>query len=379
MRICIDGIGVTKLHGTGLYTYTCELLQNLFEMYPQPSYDLIWDESSHIDGWENTGKINFFNLSKRDELNGLKAIKDHITGNKINLFHSPNNGLSIPPDGKGKSACKYVITAHDLIAFTIPEMVDEKYLNRFLQTFPKAAEEADRIIAVSDSIKKQLANVLALPNDRIDVIYPGCSSQFSLMNKEHCMKFLKDNYHIQGDIILFAGSVHIRKNLETLLRVFREIKMSFKGLKLVLAGKVDGKRQEYYLELKGLAKDLGIENELIFTGTVEYKHMPYFYNASKCAVNLSDYEGFPMTAIEAISCGVPAICSNTASFIETVGDKALLVNAKQEKEVKYAILEALNSGDDSEALINKSNRVKKEFNWNRAIKDHIRLYESLLS
>ncbi|GMQ61957.1 hypothetical protein AN2V17_11870 [Vallitalea sp. AN17-2] len=41
-----------------------------------------------------------------------------------------------------------------------------------------------------------------------------------------------------------------------------------------------------------------------------------------------------MTTVEAISCGIPAICSNRASFTEIVGDKAILVNAKNEKEVK---------------------------------------------
>ncbi len=377
MKICIDGIGTAKLPGTGLYTYTYELLQNLFCIYPQPDYHLIWDESSPINQWENRRNVDFLPLMRRNESDNSKAILEYLTGNGINLFHSPNNGLSIPLEGE-KGTCKYVMTIHDVIAFTNPEMVDDKYLRRFQLTLPKAAEKADKIIAVSGSIKNQLMNVLGVPDDKIDVIYPGCSNQFRPLDKENCREFIKNQYHIQGDIIFYAGSIHIRKNLVTLLRVFSDIKKNNKGLKLVIAGKIEGKRQEHYSILKDLAKYLKIEDDLIFVGIVDYKYMSYFYNASRCFVNLSDYEGFPMTAIEAINCGIPTICSNIQPFLETVGDKALLVNPKNQEEIKNAILEALDRKNQVWDLMNDSNSIEKEYSWNETIRNYVRLYENLL-
>ncbi len=270
------------------------------------------------------------------------------------------------------------MTIHDVIAFTNPEMVDDKYLRRFQLTLPKAAEKADKIIAVSGSIKNQLMNVLGVPDDKIDVIYPGCSNQFRPLDKENCREFIKNQYHIQGDIIFYAGSIHIRKNLVTLLRVFSDIKKNNKGLKLVIAGKIEGKRQEHYSILKDLAKYLKIEDDLIFVGIVDYKYMSYFYNASRCFVNLSDYEGFPMTAIEAINCGIPTICSNIQPFLETVGDKALLVNPKNQEEIKNAILEALDRKNQVWDLMNDSNSIEKEYSWNETIRNYVRLYENLL-
>ncbi len=100
MKICIDGIGTAKLPGTGLYTYTYELLQNLFCIYPQPDYHLIWDESSPINQWENRRNVDFLPLMRRNESDNSKAILEYLTGNGINLFHSPNNGLSIPLEGE---------------------------------------------------------------------------------------------------------------------------------------------------------------------------------------------------------------------------------------------------------------------------------------
>jgi glycosyltransferase involved in cell wall biosynthesis len=377
MKICIDGIGTAKLYGTGLYSYTYELLENLFCMYPQPGYHIIWDESTPVDQWENRKNIDYFPLIKRNETNNLKEIMEYLTGNGIDLFHSLNNGLSIPYE-EVKGTCKYVITIHDVIALTNPEMVDDKYLRRFQDTLPKAAEKADRIIAVSDCIKKQLMKALGIPNDKIDVIYPGCANQFRPMDKENCREFIKNHYHIYGDIIFYAGSIHIRKNLVTLMRVFSDIKRNYKDLKLVIAGKTDGKRQEHYLKLMDWAKYLKIEKDLIFVGIVDYKYMPYFYNASRCFINLSDYEGFPMTAVEAVSCRVPTICGNTAPFPEIVGDKAILVNPKHEQEIKDAILEALADKDHALDFMKDCHRIEKDYSWDETIRKHIRLYETLL-
>lgn len=378
MKICIDGIGISLLQGTGLYTYTYELLDNLFESYPQPGYEIICDREVDISKWSANKKIYWLNIQENKTENRERLIEGHISEHKINIFHSPNNGLRLPMKEHKDNKCKYVITVHDVISASNSNLVDGKYLNRFQKVFPDSIDKADRIVAVSEFIKYEIIKYFNVPEKKIEVIYPGCGERFKHMEADESREFLKNTYNIEGDIILYAGSMHIRKNLKRLINVFKYISNQDRDIKLVIAGKNDGKRYEHYVELKQYAKSLGLQDKVYFTGTVEYKDMPYLYNAAKCVVNLSDYEGFPLSSIEALSCGTPVVCSNTEVFKETISRNAIMVDTRSEKEIREAVLGVISDKSYRAEVLENSTKIKDKFRWDKVIRKYVRLYESLV-
>ncbi len=373
MKICIDSLAITKLHGTGLCSYNFEFINNLMQIYPQPKYDLICDEDIQIPMWDKYRNITYTRLNLNRRQNNYINLEEYIKNNNIHIYHSPNNGLSIP----FKKHCKQVITVHDLIPVMNKEYADQKYLKKFMDIFPRAIEESDKIIAVSNFIKKGIMDNFNICEDKIEVIYPGCSDIFRPIKKEECKVVIQNKYKINRDYLLCVGSIHKRKNLEKIFEIFKEIKKANHNLKLVIVGKCDGKREAYYYGLKVLARNFGIEDSVIFTGVVEYADMPYFYNGSKLVLNLSDYEGFPMSSIEAMACKKAVICSNSSSFKEVLGNEAILLNPNDKMLIKDIILEIINNKEYRINIEQEGKIQSEKYIWDDSNKKLVNVYESI--
>jgi|GEM_PF-2433960 len=314
MKMCIDGLSISHMHGTGYYSYTYGLLSSLFEKYPQPEYDLVWDTDLIIPDWFKYKNISYSKLQINRANNDYKLLEEHLKNSKTDLYYSPNNGLSIPEH----KVCKYILTVHDLSPVSCSSLVDNKYYHKFTTRFPEAIKKADSIIAVSEFIKNEIIKFYKIPDKKIEVVYPACSKIFKPLDLMTARTFLRERYHIEGKFILYAGSVHSRKNLDILIKTLKLLLRETNNIKLVIVGNIDAKRKEYYLTLKSLTEKLEIQDHVVFTGTVDFCDMPYFYNCADCTVNLSSYEGFPTTAVEAATCNSPVICLRNSSFEEVI-------------------------------------------------------------
>lgn len=372
MKICVDSIGISHLMGTGLGSFTLEFLKNLLYMYPQPNYDLLYDNSCSKFNIKRNTNISIYNLNVNRLDNDYSNIESHIISNKVNIYHSPNNGFSIPKNKK----CHYIITVHDLLPVVNPSYVDDKYLKKFNMVFPNAIKNSDKIIVVSDFLKEQLRNYFDVPDKKILVNYPGCSTIFAPKNKESCENILSSKYNINGDYILHVGSIHIRKNLEKLIKAFKYINLDYRDLKLVLVGNYQRKRRKYFHEIEYLIEDLKLSNSVIFTGLVDYYDMPYFYSNAKCVLNLSKYEGFPLSSLEAMACNTPVIWNNKLFFREVFGDAGLAIDANDNDKLVNSISNVLFNNNFKQDIVKKQKDVCLKYKWEKNILSTIKLYES---
>lgn len=370
MNICIDGFGATSLKGTGHYTYTKNLINGLLETYPQPQYSLLW-QGEDISGKWKKHKLVCENLEVDRINNDLKTLEQYLTENKISLFHSPYNGFSIP-DNK---VCKYVITVHDLIAKTHAELVDENYKKKFNQVFSKAAQRADKVIAVSEFIKWELVSCFDIDAAKIQVIYPWVD-KVEAMELSSSRELLINKYNISFDYILSIGSIHPRKNLFNLIRAFKESELFKEGFKLILAGSKDGKRQNHYLQLKAFVDKMDMKDSVIFLGQIDYEDVQHLYKCARCMVGLSEYEGFPQVFLEAMTIGIPVICGRNSSFEEVVGKAGHYVDIKDVAQIKRTLRKVtLYESEDkiAEGLIQSA-----RFDKNESLKKIVSVYENLV-
>lgn len=374
MRVCIDSIGISRLKGTGLTIFTFEFLKNLLYMYPHPQYDLLYDElKPEFDmGKNNKAEFLDLNINRRD--NYYENIENYIVNNKVDIYHSPNNGFSIPKNKK----CYYITTVLNLLPVVNRNYVDDKYFEKFSKVFPDAIKNSDKIIVLSKFLAEQLRNYFDVPDKKIFVNYPGCSKIFTPKNIEGCDTILSSKYSIKGDYILYAGSIHRRKNLEKLIRAFKYVNSIYKNLKLILVGNIEGKRKEYYEKLKLLVKDLNLDESIIFTGTVNYNDMPYFYSKAKCVINLSKYEGFPLSSIEAMACNTPVVWHNENFFREVLGDSGLMVDANNNEMLVDTMLGIISTDSLKEDIIRKQRETVSKYKWENNIINTVRIYESFL-
>ena len=76
--------------------------------------------------------------------------------------------------------------------------------------------------------------------------------------------------------------------------------------------------------LTNLVRELGIEQNTVFTGYVSDKTLNMLYNCCDVFLFPSLYEGLGIPILEAMQCHAPVISSNTSSMIELVGDSEFL-------------------------------------------------------
>ncbi|EDK35716.1 glycosyltransferase family 4 protein [Clostridium kluyveri] len=373
MRIGIDGRAAKWYRGTGIGTYTYQLIKclnnidsiNNYLLFMPESFknDIYLKKNFKLDNAPQSDKINFW-----EEIN----IPNIIKNNKIDLYHVPQNGVGLPINKN----CRFIITLHDVIPYRMPETVSNRYLKIFSEYIPKIVPLCDGIITVSNFSKKDIVKSFNYPENKIYVTHLASEDIYKPMDKRISRYVARKYYSITEDYILYVGGFSPRKNILGLIDSFSKLITSYKKpLFLVIAGK----KGESYAIYKERTEKLNISDKVLFPGFISIEHLPYIYNAAELFVYPSFYEGFGLPPIEAMACGIPVITSNTTSLPEVVGKGALLINPLNKTNLCEAMLEVLSDNNLKNKLISYGIKRSSELNWKKTIKNTINIYNKIMN
>lgn len=307
MKICIDGIGASKLSGTNMYSYTRELLSTVNSSNKFNQIFTVWDSFPLKKYFVRLQNINYIPLNIDRTASNYDDLLTFLKESNIDIYHSPNNGFSIPKE----KYCKYVCTIHSLYPVKNKEFTDESYYNKFKSIVPASLDNCDKIIAVSDFTKQELISEYNTAEDKIAVINPKCSSIFIDIGTSFALSFLKKHYNISRPFIFYAGSITERKMLDKVILLLKVINQKNTNIDLVIAGSYNGKREPYYKKIRDMIVQNHLEDNVHFLGRIRFSHMPVFYTGAICTIDFSEYNDFPLSIIEAINCSSFVLCNKT--------------------------------------------------------------------
>lgn len=371
MKILIDCRSINLHSGTGIGTYTRNLVHNLINMNKKDIFNLIWTGS--IDNNYNKSNTNISLISaKYSSFYDEYFIPNLIESNNEDLYHIPQNGLGFPLSNK----LNVVVTIHDLIPYIMPETVGSSYLNKFIHDMPDIVASSKGIFTVSEYSKKDILRFFPkYPAEKIYVTPLAAAPNFKPISKELCKSYIKQYYKITDPFILYVGGFSSRKNVKSLILSYFKIFSSFKRPhKLVLAGAIKDSAKE----LIDLVMTMGMGNYIIFPGYVDDNILPIFYNAAETFVYPSLYEGFGLPPLEAMSCKTPVITSNTTSIPEVTGDCSLLIDPNDVESLSTSLLKLLNSNDLKEELSKKGYKRSLQFSWRQTAKKTFEAYKKII-
>lgn len=271
----------------------------------------------------------------------------------------------------------YVVTVHDLIRYFDlrglgpfihrPNVRDRAYLRLDYAGIRRAAA----VIAVSHTTRRDLYVHLGIPEERIFVVYEGV---------DHAVFRPLPGRPLEEPYLLFVGSEHPRKNLPAVLQALALLKRKrrFRDLKLLKVGRPGGREAPFRARTLAAIAELGLERDVVFREGMSDEELARCYANAACLVLPSRYEGFGFPPLEAMACGCPVVVSTAGSLPEIAGGAALLVAPDDVAGLAAAAERLLVDPAARRELVERGLRRAHEFSWERAARETLAVYESLL-
>lgn len=289
------------------------------------------------------------------------AIKAH----KIDLFHEFS--LISPVIKK----CRTVLTVYDLAHLYLPECytyMTRLYLNSLLS---RSIKQADSIIAISESSKRDIMEHFKIAPEKIKVVYAGIDEIFRPIDDMEELERIKKVYRIKGDFILTVSLISPRKNLIRLIEAFKALRDQKKiDSQLVIVGRKAWLYEDVFREVASS----GLEEDVIFCGHIPREHLLCLYNAATLFAYPSLYEGFGLPILEAMACATPVMASNVSSMPEVCGEAALLVDPYDIEELASAIADIVSKPHLRQTLIKRGLEQVSKFSWKKTAEETLAVY-----
>jgi glycosyltransferase involved in cell wall biosynthesis len=206
-------------------------------------------------------------------------------------------------------------------------------------------------------MKKQLIERYQADENKIQVIYNGIDTlrYFGLTNKK-------------GKMILFLGRLTNQKGPYFFLHTAKKVLEKEKDALFVIVG-----RGEKMPELIKQGFDLGIMDNVIFTGFISEQELLYAFSRASVYVMPSVAEPFGITALEAIASGTPLIVSKTAGVAETVSH-CFKVDYWDTHEMANQIISILKYPCLQRCMRENSIRELQDLSWGKVAQQTIDVY-----
>lgn len=368
MKFSIDARGINLYKGSGIGTYTENLLRELLNIDTKNNYSIFWTGENYEAYKKNNSKI-IFTSKKHGAFYENYYYPNYIEENNIDMHHIPQNGIGL----NELYTSPIVVTIHDLIPYILPETVGRGYLERFLRDMPLIVRDSKVILTVSEYSKRDIIKFFPFVNEEKIFVTPlAANKSYKPLNKTNCIEYIKNKYSIDSPFILYIGGFSTRKNVKELIIAFNKIQKSLKkNYKLVLCGSI----RDEGIKLQELCKELLMDDKIIFTGFVPDDELPLFYNAAEVFIYPSSYEGFGLPPLEAMSCATPVITSNLTSIPEVTKDCAILINPFDKDELASSILTLLNSESLLQEYSEKGYNNSLNFTWENTAIATLKAYE----
>ena len=276
-----------------------------------------------------------------------------------------------------RSPCPRVVTLHDMSLYRYPEYFNwkKRYLSRLLLS--KVVRRAEGIITVSDFSRREIVQLLGIPERNVDVVYEAPSPAYRPITERAILEEVRRRYHLPDRFILCVATFEPRKNLGRLLAAFENLSRHNGRLKdtgLVLAGGPGWKNRL----LKEQIRRVGSNGRLLNLGYFPEEDLPALYSLAHVVAYPSIYEGFGLPIVEGMACGVPVLTSNRASMKEVAGSAAYLVDPEDVDDIRKGLETILLHPDLARELSERGRERASELSWDKAAGETLEVYRRVL-
>lgn len=354
MRILIeDGFALERRGGIGRYTRF--LLENL----PQVGFEPLLPSRPSWRGGRTLRRLQYLWW-----LNS--ALASEAEKKTVSLVHFTN---FVTPLRKTKRL-PWIVTLHDLAVWRVPEAFPRGYAAYLRTAIGWSVRHADKVVTVSRAIKREITEILGLPEEKVAVIPNAVDPLFLSASKlppekrqslRHRLGFSQESY-----LLLYVGALERRKNLPVLFQALESLWRKRIPVALLLVGKVG--HGFVPPASSPFWRHLGSPND---------EELVRLYDLADALVLPSLYEGFGFPVVEALARGLRPILSDIPVFREVAGPFGVYFPPEDTQALEERILEAMNTKEPHNATPPHSEWVQR-FHPERVLQAYKALYEEVV-
>ncbi len=349
-----------KLEGIGWFTY--ETMKRITRSHPEHQFLFLFDRDWDPDFVfaDNVTPIKVWPPARHPYLWKYwfeHALPGIFKKYKPDLFISTDGMLSLT------AQVPTILVVHDLAYIEFPHHIPKLTYSFLKSHTPRYLSKAASIITVSAFSKQDIIDKYQVPEDKIQVVANGASSQFMPLDDETqsiVRKRITDNH----PYFIYVGSIHPRKNVGMLLQAYDALrKEGVCNHKLLIVGRFAWKTGETYTTYNAMQ----FKDDVIFAGSMNQTQLTEAIGAADALVYPSLFEGFGIPVLEARYAGVPVICSNRSSLPEVGGEHAVYFNPESAEDIARAMHIFLrNRTELKKYALETAQQAKNTFNWDKS-------------
>jgi len=360
MKIAIDATESfwPRLTGTGVYTR--QLLRHLQPSLTGDELTVLGIRATNVDtSFVHTGSLRLLRSPRYRSVWSQIRLPLHLVAHQYDVLHVPGHKLpAIAP-------CKTVVTIHDLAFLKFPETFKPLHRQRLVWFTRNAVRRTDRIIAISESTKRDLCELLHIRDERIDVVHHGVDHELFRPDVAPAAR--------TAPYILSVGTLQPRKNYTMLIRAFKRLcEKRPEPIELLIAGQRGWMCEEIEAEANRTPR-------VHLLGYVSDDQLPALYTGAAVIAMPSLYEGFGLPLLEAMACGAPVVAANVSCFPEVVGNAAVMLDPTDEESWAATLSELLNDPSRRESLRRNGMARAAEFTWERTASQTLAIYRKAVA
>ncbi|MEI6040019.1 MAG: glycosyltransferase family 1 protein [Candidatus Berkelbacteria bacterium] len=293
-----------------------------------------------------------------------------LKAQKCDLWHFLN--FNVPVGFKGK----FVVTIHDLTLFFYEGRQKKNFIYKlgYKYIFGQACRNAKKIVAVSESTKRDILDVFKTPTNKVKVVYEAADDKTFVKVSDDLLEKMRQTYKIgEQSIILYVGQWRPHKNLTGLIEAFELLRKDML-VKLVIVGKVD----PAFPEVSEAIDKSPNMSDIIKTGFVSEEELAAWYKLATVFVFPSFYEGFGLPGLEAMAAGIPVVSSDRTSLPEIYDQGAIYFNPSDSMDMKDKIKSIIIDPILKKKLIEEGRKVVEKFSWEKTAQETLSIYREIV-
>lgn len=266
-----------------------------------------------------------------------------------------------------------IAVVHDLSQYHVEQKYDFLRMFYCKKVLPFYLKRVNRVVAVSGSTATDLERFWKIPASRIKINYNGFDGR-NFNSKPLDRKEIPAKFKLEKKYIFYVSRIeHPGKNHLNLIKAYEALPEKIKSeYDLVLAGSFWPGSEA----VKAYAEQSSMVENIKFIGFVKHEELASLYHNCSLYIFPSLFEGFGLSLLEAMACGVPVACSKTSSLGEIAADAALLFDPGQVSEISSAMRDILGKPALREKLVKLGFERLKAFDWGKHAAEIIKLYEN---